>query len=473
MGAGAPTILVIDGEQGFLDAIEGVLKRQRFNVFTASSGHAALDWLARHRPDLMLLDLKLRDIEGQELINHLVSVNQMVPFIVITGQGDERVAVDMMKRGALDYLVKDVDFIQFLPELVRRALDQLKRERRLREAEDALRRTEATLAHAQSVAHVGGYQFSLPQAKRLHWSAETFRILGLESAEKEPSLAQYLNRIVHPEDRKRIREAGERTVKKGIRYEAEYRIVRPDGSIRYVHSAADPIIGPNKKVVRVVGMLQDITERKELEKEVREISEHEQRRIGQDLHDGLGQQLTALEIMCNSLRIDLASARPALEPHAARICQCLRNAIKQTRLLAHSLAPFKVGSGGLQTALIELAQANSGLGGVQVSTRDISAAQVEDNEAAVQLFRIAQEAVNNAVKHSGGSELSIELAQTNGTLRLRVADNGRGMRQRKRPHSGMGLRLMKHRAGLIGAHLAIESARGKGVTVNCTLPTAK
>src|ERR1041385_2414858 len=125
-GATAPssTILVIDDEQGFLDAIETVLQRQRFNVVTASSGHEALNWLARKRPQLMLLDLKLRDIEGKELINQLASVGRSVPFIVITGQGDERVAVEMMKRGALDYLVKDAEFLSFVPEVVRRALDQ-------------------------------------------------------------------------------------------------------------------------------------------------------------------------------------------------------------------------------------------------------------------------------------------------------------------------------------------------------------
>jgi len=88
-----------------------------------------------HHADLLLLDLKLPDIEGPALIGSMTSMDRSVPFIIITGQGDERVAVDMMKRGALDYLVKDVNFIEFVPTVVRRALSQLEKEHRLAAAE--------------------------------------------------------------------------------------------------------------------------------------------------------------------------------------------------------------------------------------------------------------------------------------------------------------------------------------------------
>ena len=100
------------------------LQREGFSTVPAHSGKEALTWLLRHRADLMLLDLKLPDIEGKALVDHLADIQRCVPFIVITGQGDERMAVEMMKRGALDYLVKDVDFLQFVPEVVRRALGE-------------------------------------------------------------------------------------------------------------------------------------------------------------------------------------------------------------------------------------------------------------------------------------------------------------------------------------------------------------
>src|SRR5438309_348040 len=105
------TVFVVDDDRGLLRLIQKALERGGFAVASAGSGSEAIAWLARHRADLMLLDLKLPDTEAKELINHLTEIRRAIPFLVITGQGDERVAVDMMKRGALDYLVKDSDFL--------------------------------------------------------------------------------------------------------------------------------------------------------------------------------------------------------------------------------------------------------------------------------------------------------------------------------------------------------------------------
>src|SRR4030095_227015 len=95
------TILIIDDDEGLLRLVEKTLKREGFSTATASSGQEALAWLSQNNADLILLDLKLQDIEGKEVINRLADAGRLVPFIIITGQGDERVAVEMMKRGAL------------------------------------------------------------------------------------------------------------------------------------------------------------------------------------------------------------------------------------------------------------------------------------------------------------------------------------------------------------------------------------
>src|SRR4051794_2420644 len=135
-----PMILVVDDDRGLARLIVKALERVGYLTASVSSFQEAMNWLQDHQPDLMLLDLKLEDIGGQELVDHLTVNGRCVPFIIITGQGDERVAVAMMKRGALDYLVKDVDFLHFVPEVVRRALGQLERDRKLAAAEEALRR---------------------------------------------------------------------------------------------------------------------------------------------------------------------------------------------------------------------------------------------------------------------------------------------------------------------------------------------
>src|SRR6266404_2562877 len=135
MGPEKQTILVVDDDRGLLRLIERALRREGFPTATADSGKTALDWLADHEANLMLLVLKLEDIQGSELIERVKEADRCPPFIVITGQGDERVAVDMMKRGAVDYLVKDVDFLEFVPSVVKRAFEQLENARRLRQLE--------------------------------------------------------------------------------------------------------------------------------------------------------------------------------------------------------------------------------------------------------------------------------------------------------------------------------------------------
>jgi signal transduction histidine kinase len=208
---------------------------------------------------------------------------------------------------------------------------------------------------------------------------------------------------------------------------------------------------------------------KRLEKELLEISDREQRRIGQDLHDGLGQQLTAIELMCETLRSDLESASPEAQKQADQICQFLRQAVGHTRALAHGLAPFKVDTGGLRATLLELAQTTSAIRRIKCRLDCSAPVTVQDGEAATHLYRIAQEAVNNAVRHSRASEVVIKLSSQNGKLRLEVSDNGKGLPRSGGAEAGMGLQIMKHRATVIGADLQLESRPGKGVSVICTV----
>jgi signal transduction histidine kinase len=190
-------------------------------------------------------------------------------------------------------------------------------------------------------------------------------------------------------------------------------------------------------------------------------------RIGAELHDGLGQQLTAIELMCQSLKEDLGSKQPRLEKQVAQLGGFLREAIAQTRSLSRGLSPVNLNSDGLAEALSELARRTTEYGGVKCALVCPRPVLIKDVTVTLHLFRIAQEAVNNAVKHAGAKKVTIGLSEKNEAVCLAVSDDGRGLPRLNQPGQGIGLQVMKHRAGLIGAELNIESKPGRGVRINC------
>ena len=342
-------------------------------------------------------------------------------------------------------------------------------------AEEALQWSETNLAQAQQLARLGGYEINLSGTGGDHWSEEVYRILGLNPANRELTSTEYISHCVHPEDQARVREALAKAGRECVGLDVAYRIVRPDGSLRHVQNIVEPVPGGDKKVFRLVGTLQDITERKELEEEILNISEREKRSIGHDLHDGLGQQLTALEMKCFLLLDDLAAGDPAarreqLQEQVRHMSQALRECIKVTRSLAHGLAPVNLEADGLAGALRQLAHHTSVPGKIDCRFTCRAIVTLQNSQTANHLYRIAQEAVNNALKHAQSRQIRITLTHDRGVLRLQIQDDGRGLPKVRKSKTGMGLEVMRHRAHVIGASLATDSKPGQGVTITCTLP---
>jgi PAS domain S-box-containing protein len=213
-----------------------------------------------------------------------------------------------------------------------------------------------------------------------------------------------------------------------------------------------------------------IAERRRLEHEIIHVSEREQMRFGQELHDGLGQHLTATAIQAELLAQDLqALGAGDASASAERIEAMLSDAVSQTRLLARGLYPVELEDNGLMAALRQLAAGTQSLALRQCALFCPTPVDVREHTVAIHLYRIAQEAVNNALKHAHCSRIDISLRDDGHEVLLSIVDDGSGLQVSPDRQPGMGLRIMRHRAHLIGARIEV-GATPLGWRVDVTLP---
>jgi PAS domain S-box-containing protein len=219
-------------------------------------------------------------------------------------------------------------------------------------------------------------------------------------------------------------------------------------------------------------MLQDATARRQLEREVLEASNREQQRIGNDLHDGLGQELTGIALLLRGLENRAEREAPALSPAIEEVALLVNDAIFTTRALARGLSPVTFDRGGLALALEELARRLSAMFHINVRcAADDALERGLESVNALHLYRIAQEAVTNAAQHGSAGQVQIELRFDGERGLLRIEDNGTGFNPAVHQSKGLGLRIMHYRAQMMAGSLRIESARARGTIVSCWFPS--
>lgn len=246
--------------------------------------------------------------------------------------------------------------------------------------------------------------------------------------------------------------------------------LRKNGTIFPMDLAVSEVLIGDKRLF--TGIVRDLTDRKRLERQILEISDREQRRIGQDLHDGLGQQLAGIGFLSKSLEQRLTKKKVAESADARQIAQLVSEAIAQARGMAHGLHPVDLSATGLMSALKEMASTVERTFRIACTFKCEQPVLLSDNSVGTHFYRITQEAVNNAIKHGKAQHIWIVLTRVRDTITVSVRDDGIGFPEVVTDKKGMGLQTMRYRAALIGASLSILRLPTGGTRVDCALRDA-
>jgi PAS domain S-box-containing protein len=366
----------------------------------------------------------------------------------------------------------DITELKRTEAALREARDTMEQTVRLRTAEldAANRRLNYLLGASPAVIYArkpgGDFDFTFV-------SKNVRKQLGYESRNFLDDPAFGMHRI-HPEDKTGVTGSLARLTA----WEAqniEYRFLHKDGTYRWIRDDVRLMIGDATRPPEIVGSWTDITGRKSAEAALAAVTEEERARIARDLHDGLGQQLGSALFLCYLLQRDLQERGAAEGPRAAEVHSLIATAVAQAREVSRGLYPVSAEPDGLMTALQNLADRVSHDRRIECTFDADSAVLLHDATLATHLYRIAQEAVNNSLKHSGGGRVEIKLSTAARRVWLSVRDHGTGLGAAGRT-AGLGIRSMNDRARLIGGRLLVENAKDGGVQVICsvrrTAPTA-
>lgn len=330
--------------------------------------------------------------------------------------------------------------------------------------EEALRSSENNLARAQRLAHVGSWEWRVTEGM-VSYSEEIAGITGLANPLRQCTVEEFFKPICAG-DKLLVLRAIDAALLGEKAYDIEFRIERPDGEIRHVRNQAEVETDATGRPLRIIGAMQDITERIRLEKAILEISEKVRSEVGLELHDGLGQQLTGIGFASKVLESKLAAQSLPESQDASRIVRAVGDAMAQARELAKGLYPVELEENGLLTALEQLAGYIHKVFNV-VCTFQFPPVMVSyRQDIAIHLYRIAQEAASNAIKHGKANRIAISLLPDQNNINLCIADNGIGLDSAQQSDtSGMGLRMMEYRARLIGATFSIQNVPQGGTIV--------
>ncbi len=520
-------VLIVDDTPAKLVALAAIVSGMELEIVTATSGEQALRQLLKRDFALILLDVNMPTMDGFETATLIRSRprSEHTPIIFVTAEANSEVErISGYTLGAVDFIYSPI-----LPEILRakvrvfaslfylqrqvllhnERLESLVAQRTaaltsereaLRESENRFRKQSQRLYELIWATDIGTWEWNVQTGETV-FNERWAEIVGYTLDELAPISINTWSKLVHPDDGKRSGELLTQCFnRESDAYLCEARMRHKNGEWVWVLDRGRVVEWmEDGKPLRMSGTHQEITERKQAQDEIQRVSDllrdsnanlnlemaerrsleinlirisEEQRRvIGRELHDGLGQHLTSLSLLSASLQQQLTNRAQPEAKAAQRIGQLINEATTMTRSVVRGLYPISLEHGDLSAALEQLTDHARSLHKMDYVLGIGPEVQVHDPLVAINLYRITQEAINNALKYSQAGLMRIDLARVDGKVRLTLSDDGIGIDPSSLGSAkGLGMHSMHYRASLLGGSMAIESNAQQGTTITVTYP---
>lgn len=461
-------ILIVDDEIDVLVPLRDFLTELGYEVAGYVSAKDALEALKEKDFDLLLTDLVLPEIDGISLLKTVRKLAPHITCIVITGQGTIESAVEAMKVGAFDFIAKPLDW-KVLGPMIARAVEIT----RLRKSAEKYR----SIVEDQT-EFICRWR---PDGAITFVNEVLCRDFGISCDELIGSTCE---RFLPAEDYEVLKKRVATLNREDPVAFMEHRVIMPGGEIRWQQWSNRALFDEQGRVVEFQSVGHDITERKRVEEELRstheqlralsarlsQAGESERKRIARELHDQVGQNLTALGINLNMLRVGLSDVLTAeIDSRLNDSLNLLEETVTKIRDVMTDLRPSVLDDYGLMAAIRWYGEQFSNRTGVEIVVEGREFEPRLSPEVEITLFRIVQELLTNVAKHSMASRVTVGLVEEAEKVTLTIADNGIGfdplISDRSPGESGWGLLNTRERAESIGGKLVVESKPGQGTRV--------
>ncbi|MFC1563969.1 PAS domain-containing protein [candidate division KSB1 bacterium] len=429
-----------------------------------------------------------------------------------------------LERGSLTVgYTEQLPFIEFYEKnLIEGYAERLSRIIERTESEKAILQVEQRYRLAERAANIGSWEWDIVKGK-LYWSDTIEPMFGFKPGKFGKTYEAFLE-CVHPDDRKFVIESVNMCVEEGRDYDIEHRIIWPDGTLRWVSETGDVFRDEKGKAIQMLGVVRDITRRKEAEKALLEayndlelkvqertaelanknielqneivqhkkteielessraqlrehslylesVREEERTRISREIHDGLGQYLTVLKMDLTWLKNNLPENQPVLLEKTGTMSKLIDDTIGTVQKIASELRPSILDDLGLVAAVEWLINELEKRSGIKFETRLSFKENWKNKELSTTIFRILQESITNIIRHSKASKVKIDIHEKAEDLLIEVADNGIGINKKHlSDKKSFGLLGMRERIRPFKGELEIIGIKNKGTTVKIAIP---